>query len=116
MTKRIKIPQDELSIVNAEGAEVGKRNIFFHFLNLVVDSTPQRTDTETFIAHSIGEKLPKNGNAPKTLDLEDAEIEFVNGGIKKLREQDKVVGKGWYFLLTALREAEPVQAKPLNKK
>ena len=115
MTKRVTIPKEELDIVNERGEVVGKRNIFLHFLNLVVEATPQKSDTETYLAHAIGQKIMVDGSAPKFLDFEEHELAFINGGIEKLRSSDKVVGKGWYYLLSALREAEPVPARQADK-
>ena len=103
--KTITLPDKSLDLVDEHGDKTGqKRNILIHFLMTVIESVPQKSDTESFLAHAIREKCDKYVDGEFT--LEDAEIVFIEGGIKSLRDGGKIIGSGWYYLISGLREAK----------
>lgn len=108
--KLITIP-DKIIPVRDETGETTKRNAFVQFLELVLAAAPQKTDTETYLAHEIAEKLEivktagKNATCASTLLLEAAEVVFIEEGIKKLRADGRVSGPGWFYLVDPIRSA-----------
>jgi len=106
-TKVIKIPEKSVPVTDPDGKPTGeKRNLFKNFLAIVLESTPQNGDTETFLAHSIREKLDALTDGEAKMEMEAAEITFIEGGIAEIRKNGRMAGSGWYYLIDALRSAE----------
>jgi len=119
----IPVPDKRIDLIGPDGQVVDNRNALAHFMSIVLESTPQRTKTETFLAHSARTKLDdlaaatakvdakKNGEAVNypavNLELSDAELQFVKGGFEKMQQEGKIVGSGWYYLVDALENAKP---------
>lgn len=107
MTKSIKIPQKNVDVKDTSGQPTGeKQNFFKSYLGVVLESTAQKTDTETFLAHAIREKLDALTDGKAEMEMEDSEIAFIQGGIDEIRKNGRMAGSGWYFLVDALRSAE----------
>ncbi len=101
----IKIPEKGLDVIDEVGRNSGKKNVFLHYLGIVLESTPQKSDTETFLAHAIRERIDML-NGKMEIELEQSEISFIQGGIDELRKANRLVGSNWYYLIDALRSAK----------
>lgn len=107
MDKLITLPQKTLKLFD-EGRDTGKTvNTFIHFLGLVLESAPHKNETDTYLAHSIREKIDDLKPTAKTLKLEESEIVFIERGVDSLRGKGAVSGSGWYYLIDPLRSAKP---------
>lgn len=104
MSQVITIPSKTVE-VELKDDKTETRRAFIHLAGVVVENTAQKTDTETTLAHQIREKLDAVKDADTTMLLDEAEIEFMQSGIKKLRETDKVVGSLWYYITSSLRDS-----------
>jgi len=95
------------------------RNTFCHLLEVILNNAPQKSNTETFLAHAIKGKLDElkqsvrlaavsnGGTIP--FALEDSEYEFVKGGLAYLRGLDRIQGDMWYYIVKPLAEAKDEQ-------
>src|SRR3972149_2680809 len=133
-TKLIDVPLKTFDLLSAEGRPTGEvRNTFAHLLGLLVETTPQKSDTDAFLAHSIRTKLddltetlkptlqPVNGEQEpqeqsfEPFELEESEIQFLRGGLDHLRKNERMTGTGWYWLISALNEAKMKDRKAETK-
>lgn len=129
-TKIIAVPSRTVKMVGPDGNFTGQVLYAFpQLLGLLLESTPQKSDAETFLAHSIREKLDslrqrlgeppqadgEDGQMPKIatprLDLEDSEIQFLKAGIDNLRRSERMTGSNWYWLVSPLNEAKVKEKK-----
>ena len=104
MKKVVNIPDRTIELVNEKGDVVRTANTFKHLTGQLLESIPQKSDTETFLCHSLREKLDSCDG--KTIELEESEISFLKGGLDKLRGEGKLVGSAWYYVVSALNGAE----------
>jgi hypothetical protein len=129
--KIIVVPDHTFKIRHAPGhpsageptGELG--NTFAQLMGILLENSPQRTDTETFLAHSIREKLDdlklalepslkpiiagSNGEtmpAMTQLELSEAEIEFLKSGMTEMRKRNAMTGSDWYWFVKPLGEAK----------
>lgn len=105
--KLVKIPEREIDF-RAEDRTLMKRNAFLQLFGMVLEATPQHTDTETFLAHQIREKVDTL-NGRMEIEMEESEISFMQGGIEAIRKQNAMTGSNWYYLIDPLRSAERVK-------
>src|SRR5260221_9011697 len=104
--KLISVPDKTIALTDGQGKETGvMKNTLMQFMMIVVEGTPQANDTDAFLAHSIREKIDAYTGEP-TLELDDTEIMFLQGGIQKLRDRSGISGSSWYYLISALRDAK----------
>ena len=113
-TKTITIPQKTIPIIDEHGTKVGERNAFLHFLALVVTLAPHRNNTDAFLAHEVGEVVESyaDGKWPKTIDMEQSQIDFMMHGLETIRAKGEVRGSGWYYLIEPLNSAVPTKKPP----
>jgi hypothetical protein len=115
MAKVIQVPRHTFETIDTKE----QRNSFCHLMEVIVNSTPQRNDTETFLAHDLRKKIEElkkrlelfvieNGSSVR-LTLEDAEVLFVRNGLEYLRRADRVQGELWYYVVKPLCEAKDVE-------
>lgn len=91
---------------DAEGRQsMDKKNLFLVYLTHIIEQTTHKNDTDAFLSHSLREKVDAV-NGELTIELEEAEIEFVRNGLTKLQQTDRVAGSEWYHVIKPLREAE----------
>jgi hypothetical protein len=118
----LSVPDKRIDLVGPDGQVLDNRNAFAHFMSIVLETTPQRTKVETFLAHSVRTRLDdlvaatpkvdakKNGEAvsypPVNFELPDAELQFVKTGFEKMQQEGKIIGSGWYYLVDALENAK----------
>jgi len=108
MDKIVTFPTQTLDVVNEVGKPTGKSvNTYLHFLGIVIETAPQKNDTDTFIAHGIRQKIDALKPNAKSMVLTDPEILFVQQGVESLRGQGRVAGSGWYYLIDPIRSAKP---------
>ena len=122
MLQYIKVPPDTITLTNEAGEPVGTTNRFMHFLEAVNESTPQSSETESYLVTSIREKIEafKQGaiaNEDGTLNfgLEGAEISFLKKGLDFLRSQNRIAGSGWAGFATNLRVSDVKKPKLVTK-
>lgn len=104
MSKVIVLPQHDISLVDPNGKLVQKKNTFLHLLGQVVEATPQKNSTDTYLAFAIQQRLDQQ-NGAITIDLEEAEIRFIQQGVEFLRQKEAVQGAHWYHFIKPLEEA-----------
>lgn len=118
-TKVIAVPTGTLEVQDTEGRPLERRNIFVHLMGVLVENTPQKSETDTYLAHSIREKLDalsrtlkdhseENGHENQNImfALEEAEIQFLKQGLELLRRGERMTGSAWYYVLSPLSEAK----------
>ena len=117
MTKTITVPPKMIPMIDDKGNKIGERNAFLHFLALVVTLAPHRNNTDALLAHEIGEliEVHADGKAPKTIEMESSQIDFIKHGLDTIRAKGDVRGSGWYYLIDPLNTAVPSK-KPEGKK
>jgi hypothetical protein len=102
--RRVALPKKKLNVIR-DGEKTGEMvGVFHNLAGFIVENTPQKTDTEAYLSHSIREKLDARPE-PESIDFEEAEIAFLKDGIDKLRSREAIVGSNWYFIIDALRSA-----------
>lgn len=106
IAKRVALPDHQLDV--KFDTETKKVNTFIHLAGVVLEQAQQKTDTETYLAHKIREKLDALKPTDMSLDLDEAEIDFLQNSLKRLREKDQITGSAWYYLITGLRDATPI--------
>jgi hypothetical protein len=107
-TKVVKIPSKQINVTDESGKITGSQSVFSHLMAHVIEQTQQKNDTDTFLAHSLREKLESiNGDA--SIELEESEIHFLKQGVEQLRQKG-VSGSGWYYFVKPLQEAEDKKA------
>lgn len=91
---------------DADGRQLmDKKNLFLVYLTHIIEQTTHKNDTDAFLSHSLREKVDAV-NGELTIELEEAELEFVRAGLTKLQQSDRVAGSEWYHIVKPLREAE----------
>lgn len=105
MQKEVTLPNKQLKMLDSPTGET--INVFIHMCGVVIENTPQKSDTEAYLAHEIREKIDIAKEAgKKSIVLESAEISFLESGLEKLRSQDRVNGSNWYYFVEAIRAAK----------
>src|SRR5689334_19906474 len=114
MNKVITLPEKTIKISEEEP----KRNVLLHYLGLVIENVPTKSETEIGIVHSIRKNLDSLAPEATTITLASAEVDWVREGIASLRKEGKTVGSNWYYIVDGLRTAEAEKATepgPENK-
>lgn len=107
MDKVITIPKK--TIIAIDGEKRVPVNPLLHYLGVVIENVPTKSDTETGVAHSIRVKIDALAEDATAITLASAEIDFVRDGIARLREHNAVSGSGWYYLIDGLRSATEIK-------
>jgi hypothetical protein len=75
--RRVALPKKKLNVIR-DGEKTGEMvGVFHNLAGFIVENTPQKTDTEAYLSHSIREKLDARPE-PESIDFEEAEIAFLN--------------------------------------
>ena len=90
---------------NGRPAVIEQRNTFIHLLGRVAELKKHKNDTDAYLSHAIEEKIKEISRDAKTIELEEAEILFVEEGIKQLRSESSIAGSAWYYLVAPLAGA-----------
>jgi hypothetical protein len=93
----------------------GTPNAFLTFLSAVLQQTKQKSNTETYIAHGLAEKIEElqgRSKMPATMTLSREEHAFIMEGLGELRKDGRVTGAGWFYLVDPMTGAEDVDEKP----
>ena len=85
-------------------------SLFVRLIELLLETVEQKSRTETYLVNGLSDKLEpyvgETPKVPKTLDLEESEVDFINKAIDKMMSQGGIKGKGWYYLISALEGAK----------
>jgi hypothetical protein len=109
MIKVVKIPSNSVDVIDAKGEPTGKKvNLFSHYALILIENFPHKSSTDAFTAYELREKI---ASSKGSIELETAELEFLEQALDYFRGQGKMVGSGWYPIIKALREAEPKKGK-----
>jgi len=118
-SKIITIPKDTIDVMTQapRDGRPGKTEPIRSFLHLIAqvnEIKKQKTDTETFLSHDLAEKIKAVKDTDETIELNEADIDFVLEGIKQIRSDQGISGPVWYNLIAPLRDAQPKKKLPLK--
>lgn len=88
-----------------------EKNTVLFLINFINENTKHKNDTDDYLCHSIKEKLDAAPTNAKTIELDEAEIDFLVRGIAAQRQEGGLKSSSWYYITAALRDAQPVKRK-----
>lgn len=108
----VSVPENTINV--NDGEKIVKKNLLLTFMGQLIESYPQKNDTDAYLIHSIRERIDSH-NGQDVIQMEESEIELLNQSIKNLRDRQALVGSGWYFVIKALGGAIPIKTYERQK-
>jgi hypothetical protein len=102
--KRIQLGTATIVVINPVTRESRTENTVLHCIELVLESVPQKSDTESLIVGGIRKRVDKAKEEGLTfLEIEDSELVWLQDGLKYLRSKEAVTGSKWATLVESIR-------------